>query len=388
MFLRFYRGFTLIELLVVIAIIAILAAILFPVFAKAREKAWQSSCVNNERQVAIAVAMYVQDNDETFMTVPASGAWSQALVPYNEPSIYDCPALAEMGTNTRPEYGMNAALFAIALGDIKNPAMTLLTADILPLAKKNPNYALWDPNNIDPRHSKAVVLSCVDGHVVAESMQGVTAYAGTLEGRGYQYIPGYTLDTSQITTGNLLANCTDTAFVLSTLQDIPAKFCPANGKMPNFRLEYGLSYNWSGTYGHGGGLRSLGLYLPTTGATETSGFFVGVYDTNDTNVTGLLGWQNAGILGPRGDQRNGNFATAVDWPSTPSYYKIIVTVINKKAFLTEIHSDGKRVFASTSYDITAADIATWSGAGRTKWALVANGRNNAAMQKAYFYTIP
>ena len=57
------KGFTLIELLVVIAIIAILAAILFPVFARAREKARQTTCANNQRQIAAAIHMYAQDHD-------------------------------------------------------------------------------------------------------------------------------------------------------------------------------------------------------------------------------------------------------------------------------------------------------------------------------------
>ena len=60
------RGFTLIELLVVIAIIAILAAILFPVFSQAREKARQSSCLSNTKQVALAIAQYTMDYDERF----------------------------------------------------------------------------------------------------------------------------------------------------------------------------------------------------------------------------------------------------------------------------------------------------------------------------------
>ena len=60
------RGFTLIELLVVIAIIAILAAILFPVFARAREKARQASCTSNQKQIALGILMYAQDYDEAF----------------------------------------------------------------------------------------------------------------------------------------------------------------------------------------------------------------------------------------------------------------------------------------------------------------------------------
>src|SRR5262252_4110816 len=61
---RFHRGFTLIELLVVIAIIAILAAILFPVFAQAREAARKTSCLSNMKQLGLGLLMYAQDYDE------------------------------------------------------------------------------------------------------------------------------------------------------------------------------------------------------------------------------------------------------------------------------------------------------------------------------------
>ena len=81
------RAFTLIELLVVIAIIAILAAILFPVFAQAREKARQTSCVSNLRQIGFAVAMYVQDNEGYPVHSSASNVsprtrWPDYIYPY------------------------------------------------------------------------------------------------------------------------------------------------------------------------------------------------------------------------------------------------------------------------------------------------------------------
>jgi prepilin-type N-terminal cleavage/methylation domain-containing protein len=74
---RFLRGFTLIELLVVIAIIAILAAILFPVFAQARDKARQATCLSNLKQVGLGLAMYNQDYDEKMPSVCSWGkAWN------------------------------------------------------------------------------------------------------------------------------------------------------------------------------------------------------------------------------------------------------------------------------------------------------------------------
>ena len=99
------RGFTLIELLVVIAIIAILAAILFPVFARAREKARQASCLSNVKQLALAALMYAGDYDDTLPFTHSFGAWwTDALQPYiRNAQILRCPSVAR----TFPGYGWN-----------------------------------------------------------------------------------------------------------------------------------------------------------------------------------------------------------------------------------------------------------------------------------------
>jgi prepilin-type N-terminal cleavage/methylation domain-containing protein len=104
--MRRHHGFTLIELLVVIAIIAILAAILFPVFAQAREKARAATCLSNNKQVGLAVSMYMQDYDSTFpvepktpdgiLTLAAGGkvpTYYDELQPYTKsPQIWICPS--------------------------------------------------------------------------------------------------------------------------------------------------------------------------------------------------------------------------------------------------------------------------------------------------------
>ncbi len=170
-----FRGFTLIELLVVIAIIAILAAILFPVFSKAREKARTNSCLNNQRQIALAFQMYSQDNKEK---LPLAGDWPVQLTTNYGVAIktLDCPTLTHKGSVTEPDYFFVAGsyLSGVSLGDITDPSDAPLTCDLAKPAsngyyiKDGGSYDLTKVlNMVDARHNKSTVLSYLDGHVAS-----------------------------------------------------------------------------------------------------------------------------------------------------------------------------------------------------------------------------
>ena len=149
-------AFTLIELLVVIAIIAILAAILFPVFGRARENARRSSCQSNLKQAALGVLQYSQDYDERFPSgvtnnVPGSLGWATSIQPYvKSTQLFQCPSEPN-GPSTTPtppdttssytDYYYNAMLSfngdyanpdfstGISLSAAINPTLTVMLGD-------------------------------------------------------------------------------------------------------------------------------------------------------------------------------------------------------------------------------------------------------------------
>ncbi|MDR3708896.1 MAG: DUF1559 domain-containing protein [Capsulimonadaceae bacterium] len=134
------KAFTLIELLVVIAIIAILAAILFPVFATAREKARQTTCANNMKQLGLGLLQYQQDYDEMFpcgvqLWTSAFGGmgWAGELYPFVKSSaLYECPddLTVAAGGGTPVSYAINGYLWTIPLAKINSASVTVLLTEV------------------------------------------------------------------------------------------------------------------------------------------------------------------------------------------------------------------------------------------------------------------
>jgi len=179
-------GFTLIELLTVIAIIAILASFLFPVFAKAREKARQSACASNMKQLGLAIMMYTQDYDGVlpYYQHPFGLAWYDDLQPYlKNRQIIVCPSKSEWNPDDathKTGYGLNETVFpsglgspnppaAIALAEIGSPSETIGGADknqgnVYMVGQSFSGSSSW-PYNVDTRHNEGANFLFMDGHV-------------------------------------------------------------------------------------------------------------------------------------------------------------------------------------------------------------------------------
>src|SRR5262249_17929502 len=145
------NAFTLIELLVVIAIIAILAAILFPVFSQAREKARAISCLSNCKQMGLAIHMYAQDYDEGYPFghmndmhgMGDAPSWIESLPPYIKSKLlHRCPSDSSPLWNASEEpretsYGLNAYFtpnhppyYGVQMAQVANPAQCILVAEL------------------------------------------------------------------------------------------------------------------------------------------------------------------------------------------------------------------------------------------------------------------
>jgi prepilin-type N-terminal cleavage/methylation domain-containing protein/prepilin-type processing-associated H-X9-DG protein len=211
------RGFTLIELLVVIAIIAILAAILFPVFAKAREKARTTTCMSNEKEMTLGFVQYVQDYDEHLPEreyTTAAGvntSWRSMISPYlKSTQIFACPSNTVntqfcTDANFPRSYGVNGndgqnpstpcpSSGGLTLAAVDAPAQLILVAEITqgwsecPVFTQNPNWG-----NFFCGHTAVSNFSYVDGHAKSghwastgtpADLWQVTASGGTVTALG------------------------------------------------------------------------------------------------------------------------------------------------------------------------------------------------------------
>jgi prepilin-type N-terminal cleavage/methylation domain-containing protein/prepilin-type processing-associated H-X9-DG protein len=155
-------GFTLVELLVVVAVIAILAAILFPVFARAREKARQTKCLSNLRQVGLALRMYVDDYDGLYPTVLAEdtspdtpGAfdlnavadWTEMIADHlKDKQIQRCPSDLAPAAGFESSYALNAWFeYHLTQNDVTHQSDTILLAERLNNAEteKHSEHFVW-----------------------------------------------------------------------------------------------------------------------------------------------------------------------------------------------------------------------------------------------------
>ena len=194
-------GFTLIELLVVIAIIAILAAILFPAFARARENARRSSCSSNLKQIALGLKQYVQDYDERYPNMDATAdGWALATQPYlKSEQIFQCPSdtlSPPTGTsliNRASQAGFSDYYSNYNLGGLSEAALDYSTISVL-----NGEAASGNAKSAAQKNKGTTALGGGSGNPALH-----------LEGSNYAFADGHVkwLRPEKVSNGDVPANC-------------------------------------------------------------------------------------------------------------------------------------------------------------------------------------
>lgn len=237
------NGFTLVELLVVIAIVAVLAAILFPVLAKARESARATTCSSNQRQISLTLHMWAQDHDET---LPKTETIWQDLDLTSKLLI--CPTAGKVQRNG---YVYNANVADRSLGDASfggSDANVILTAD-----GSTVDNVAYKRQEVDMRHNGKALASFLDGHVDRVVFAELSTYhVGSLVFKPVPFTSNTRYTASILPTGTTIA-CTgqpDHDWLNHTMSDlisdVPAgSYCRLEFTVPypDRPFACGISYN-------------------------------------------------------------------------------------------------------------------------------------------------
>ena len=222
------RAFTLIELLVVISIIAIIAAILFPVFARVREKGRQTVCTSNLRQLGLAFAQYADDNDQTLPVTPPglSGCgWGGKIYPYVKSfGVFTCPddtTTKQLNPNTgvilQPvsyAYNDNIAILASssegiggAVSKFNAPSSTVLLYEVTAALNPGAEYYTYNVADLTTTNEIGATLNAFEPPNYSPTGFGLVA-GGTFSGAVYQQATGYMGGPGVATIRSLFLNTT------------------------------------------------------------------------------------------------------------------------------------------------------------------------------------
>ena len=166
-----YRAFTLIEVIVAVLILAVLAALLFPIFTNPNRIPYRSRCQSNLKQIGLGFLQYAQDYDEKFPDVAASGGWADAVQPYVKSwQIFHCPAANSRRDEQTTDYYLNARLSGVKQEKVEAVSLSILAGD--GTAGQAPDYSLmqlpaaWRTDESSPayRHLERAVYLFADGH--------------------------------------------------------------------------------------------------------------------------------------------------------------------------------------------------------------------------------
>jgi len=202
------RGFTLIELLVVIAIIAILAAILFPVFARAREKARQASCQSNLKQLALAALMYAQDYDEVNLAylrgythtgqtgnALAYSSWAEQIEPYAKNwQMFKCPSNAAYGPAFVNCCSRTSEMWGYAICGFSYPGKQYLMGGVAMAVIQVPAETVWITEYQGPGTGCEFVYPGVYAWGIAPASYAEPCLGGRVnhnDGSNYAYYDGH-----------------------------------------------------------------------------------------------------------------------------------------------------------------------------------------------------